>query len=225
MNDMIDFIDIRLFYTKTGSAKYISHLDVMRAFQRALKRTKIDFWYTEGFHPHLYLTFALPLSLGYESVAESVDFRLLSPMPYEEIVRRVNAVLPVGFKAVAACKPKMDAKRIRFADYDISFAAEDKDVEQLLADWYRCFEREVVPVVKKTKSGEKEIDIKPHIKLSKLEHKEGRYYFKARLASGVELNINPDLVFEAFKNYSGFRPEDVTVKRMAVYNEKMEKFR
>ena len=197
----------------------------MRAFQRALKRSKIDFWYTEGFHPHLYLTFALPLSLGYESVAESVDFRLISPMPYEEIVHRINAVLPVGFRAIAACRPKMDAKRIRFADYDISFAAEEKDVEQTLADWYRCFDREEVTVLKKTKSGEKEIDIKPHIKLSKLEHKDGRYCFKARLASGVELNINPDLVFEAFKNFSGFKPEDIAVKRMAVYNEKMEKFR
>ena len=58
------FRDLRLFYTKTGSAKYISHLDVMRAFQRAFRRSKIPVWYTEGFHPHLYLTFALPLSLG-----------------------------------------------------------------------------------------------------------------------------------------------------------------
>ena len=225
MNDMIDFIDIRLFYTKTGSAKYISHLDVMRAFQRALKRSKIDFWYTEGYHPHLYLTFALPLSLGYESVAESVDFRLIAPMPYEEIVRRINAVLPVGFKAIAACKPKMDAKKIRWADYEISFSAEEKDTEQLLADWYRCFDREEVPVIKKTKSGEKEINIRPHIKLSKLEFKDGRYSLRARLASGVELNINPDLVFEAFKGFSGFRPEDIKVRRTAVYNEKMEKFR
>ena len=225
MNDMIDFIDVRLFYTKTGSAKYISHLDVMRAFQRALKRSKIDFWYTEGFHPHLYLTFALPLSLGYESVAESVDFRLISPMPYEEIVRRINAVLPVGFKAIAAGKPKMDAKKIRFADYDIAFSADGKDPEQVLADWYRCFENETVTVIKKTKSGEKEIDLKPHIKLSKLEFKEGRFTLRARLAAGVELNINPELVFEAFKNYAEYRPEDVCVRRTAVYNEKMEKFR
>ncbi len=225
MNEVIDFIDVRLFYTKTGTAKYISHLDVMRVFQRALKRSKIDFWYTEGFHPHLYLTFALPLSLGYESVSESVDFRLLAPMPYEEIVHRINAVLPVGFKAVAAGKPKMDAKKIRFADYEINFTAEGKDTEEFLASWYRCFDREEVTVVKKTKSGAKEIDIKPHIKLSKLEYKDGKYFIKFRLASGVELNINPDLVFEAYKNYAEYKPNDINVKRMAVYNEKMEIFR
>lgn len=225
MNDMLNFIDVRLFYTKTGSAKYISHLDVMRVFQRALKRSKIDFWYTEGFHPHLYLTFALPLSLGYESVAESVDFRLISPMPYEEIVYRINTVLPVGFKAIAAGKPKMDAKKIRFADYEISFETTNVDNEEMLANWYRCFDREVVSVAKKTKSGEKEIDIKPHIKLSKLEYRDGRYYFNARLVSGVELNINPDLLFVAFQNFAGFRPDDIRVRRTAVYNEKMEIFR
>ncbi|MBQ5356614.1 MAG: DUF2344 domain-containing protein, partial [Oscillospiraceae bacterium] len=109
-------------------------------------------------------------------------------------------------------------------DYEISFEAEGKDVEETLGQWYRCFDKEYVPVIKKTKSGEKEIDIKPHIKLSKLEYKEGRYYLKARLASGVELNINPDLVFAAFRNFAGFAPDDIKVKRMAVYNEKMEKF-
>ena len=61
--------------------------------------------------------------------------------------------------------------------------------------------------------------------LSKLEYKEGRFTLRARLAAGVELNINPELVFEAFKNYAEYRPEDVCVRRTAVYNEKMEKFR
>ena len=225
MNEMTNFTDVRLFYTKTGSAKYISHLDVMRAFQRALKRSKIDFWYTEGFHPHLYLTFALPLSLGYESVCETVDFRLVSPMPYDEIVGRIGAVLPAGFKAVSAAKPVMDAKKIRFADYSIFFSVPGKDPEEVLAEWYRCFSRENVVVVKKTKRGENEIDIKPHIKLSKLEHRDGRFGFNARLAAGTELNINPELLFEAFRNYSGLAPEDISVKRTAVYNEKMEKFR
>ena len=224
MNEMINFTDVRLFYTKTGSAKYISHLDVMRAFQRALKRSKIDFWYTEGFHPHLYLSFALPLSLGYESIAETVDFRLVAPMPYDEIVRRINAVLPTGFKATVAAKPIMDAKKIRFADYKITFALPGKDKEKVLAAWYRCFSRENVPVVKKTKRGESEIDIKPHMKLSKLEHFEDRFGFNTRLASGTELNINPELLFEAFRNFSGLNPEDVSVTRTAVYNEKMEKF-
>lgn len=223
-NEVTNFIDVRLFYTKTGSAKYISHLDVMRAFQRALKRSKIDFWYTEGFHPHLYLTFALPLSLGYESISETVDFRLVSPLSYEEVVGRINAVLPVGFKAVAAAKPVMDAKKIRFADYKISFAVPEKDPEEVLAVWYRCFSRESITVIKKTKRGESKIDLAPHIKLSKLEHSDGRFSLEAKLAAGTELNINPELLFEAFRNFSETKPEDISVTRTAVYNGKMQKF-
>ncbi len=132
-----NYVDVRLFYSKTGSAKYISHLDTMRAFQRAFRRCRdLDFWYTEGFNPHLYLTFALPLSLGYESGAETVDFRLASHVPYREVVEKLNAVLPAGFKAYKAAKPVMNAKVIRVADYNISFTADGIDPEAVLAEWY-----------------------------------------------------------------------------------------
>lgn len=224
MNDMIDFTDVRLFYTKTGSAKYISHLDVMRAFQRAFKRSKIDFWYTEGFHPHLYLTFALPLSLGYESLAETVDFRLVSPMDYDEITERINKALPVGFKAIKASKPVMDAKEIKFAEYDISFAT-DYDRDKVISEWNSCFEQDSVMVVKRTKKGDSELDIKPHIKLNEIKFGEDdRYHFSAILASGVEFNINPELIFSAFRNFSDIEVTDISVLRTNVYNGKMKKF-
>ncbi len=222
-----NYFDVRLFYSKTGSAKYISHLDTMRTFQRAFRRCKnLDFWYTEGFNPHLYLTFALPLSLGYESGAETVDFRLANHVPYREIVEKLNSVLPAGFKAYKAAKPIMNAKVIRFADYNISFTAEGIDPEEVLARWYRCFTRESVTVKKTTKRGTEDVDLKAgeKIKLSKLKQFEDRFCFKARLVSGVEFNINPSLVLQAFKEFCGIEPQDVEVKRVAVYNGKMEEF-
>ncbi len=222
-----NYVDVRLFYSKTGSAKYISHLDTMRAFQRAFRRCReLDFWYTEGFNPHLYLTFALPLSLGYESGAETVDFRLASHVPYREVVEKLNAVLPAGFKAYKAAKPVMNAKVIRFADYNISFTADGIDPEVVLAEWYRCFTRESVTVKKVTKRGAEDVDLKAgeKIKLSKLKQFENRFCFKARLVSGVELNINPNLVLQAFKEFCEIEPQDVEIKRVAVYNGKMEEF-
>lgn len=222
-----NYVDVRLFYCKTGSAKYISHLDTMRAFQRAFRRCRdLDFWYTEGFNPHLYLTFALPLSLGYESGAETVDFRLASHVPYREVVEKLNAVLPAGFKAYKAAKPVMNAKVIRFADYNISFTADGIDPEAVLAEWYRCFTRESVTVKKVTKRGAEDVDLKAgeKIKLSKLKQFENRFCFKARLVSGVELNINPNLVLQAFKEFCEIEPQDVEIKRVAVYNGKMEEF-
>lgn len=222
-----NYVDVRLFYSKTGSAKYISHLDTMRAFQRAFRRCRdLDFWYTEGFNPHLYLTFALPLSLGYESGAETVDFRLASHVSYREVVEKLNAVLPAGFKAYKAAKPVMNAKVIRFADYNISFTADGIDPEAVLAEWYRCFTRESVTVKKVTKRGAEDVDLKAgeKIKLSKLKQFENRFCFKARLVSGVELNINPNLVLQAFKEFCEIEPQDVEIKRVAVYNGKMEEF-
>ena len=222
-----NYVDVRLFYSKTGSAKYISHLDTMRAVQRAFRRCRdLDFWYTEGFNPHLYLTFALPLSLGYESGAETVDFRLASHVPYREVVEKLNAVLPAGFKAYKAAKPVMNAKVIRFADYNISFTADGIDPEVVLAEWYRCFTRESVTVKKVTKRGAEDVDLKAgeKIKLSKLKQFENRFCFKARLVSGVELNINPNLVLQAFKEFCEIEPQDVEIKRVAVYNGKMEEF-
>ena len=65
--------NVRVFFEKTGMTKYISHLDLMRCMTRAIKRAAIPAWYTEGFNPHLFITFALPLTLGVESLCESMD--------------------------------------------------------------------------------------------------------------------------------------------------------
>ena len=87
----MDFIDIRVWFTKKGDIKFISHLDLNRFMQRALKRAKLPLWHTEGFNPHPYVTFALPLSLGQESECEVLDFRLVTPVPFEEIKERMQS--------------------------------------------------------------------------------------------------------------------------------------
>lgn len=222
LNDNQEFRDVRLFYSKTGRAKYISHLDVMRAFQRAFKRSKIDFWFTEGFHPHLYLTFALPLSLGYESLAESVDFRVLSKdITYQEICEKINAQLPEGFEAYKASKPQMQPKDIKYAEYQVIFKCEETGV---IEKWNDCFSRDEVIVSKKTKSGVKEFNIKEGMILSGLLNNGFFYSFTAKLPSGSETNINPDLLFAAFEEYSNFELSYKCVLRTAVYNGKMQNF-
>ena len=73
MNEQKDFVTVRVLFSKTGRARYISHLDLNRAMTRAMRRAEIPLWYTEGFNRHAYLTFAAPLSLGTESVCERMD--------------------------------------------------------------------------------------------------------------------------------------------------------
>lgn len=221
---MQSFTDIRLFYTKTGSAKYISHLDVMRAFQRALKRTKIRVWYTEGFHPHLYLNFALPLSLGYESLCECVDFRLLEEIPFEELAARVGAALPEGFGVVSAGAPVMKVSEIHRADYEIAFSCLGHGEEEVLTAWQACFGRPEIPVLKKTKRGERTVDLRPETELSALTHEDRRFRFRARLAAGCNETVNPALLFGAFSDFSGLFADDISVTRTAVYRENGEIF-
>lgn len=94
--------EIRLRFSKTGRAKYISHLDINRAFSRAFARANINLWFTEGFNPHPYMSFSLPLSLGVESMCENVDIRLLDDdISNEEIKIKMNSVLPEGINIEA----------------------------------------------------------------------------------------------------------------------------
>ena len=106
--------DVRLFFTKTGLAKYISHLDLMRCMSRAVKRAGIPLWYTEGFNPHLFMTFARPLSLGQESLCEVVDVRLVGEMTFKDIQTRLNETLPKDITVVSVQKPVHKPSEITF---------------------------------------------------------------------------------------------------------------
>lgn len=113
-------INVRVFYHKTGRAKYISHLDIMRCMQRAVVRAGLPVWYTEGFNPHIYLTFSLPLSLGYESESEVMDFRLIDDgYPLDEVTVRLNRSLPPDIRVVRTASPVNKPEGIAAAVYEI----------------------------------------------------------------------------------------------------------
>ena len=90
--------EVRLRFSKTDRCKYISHLDINRCMARALSRAKIPLWYTEGFNPHPYMSFSLPLSLGVESFCESVDLRIVGDITNQEIKDNLNEMLPEGIR-------------------------------------------------------------------------------------------------------------------------------
>lgn len=115
MNDVKDFKTIRLVFSKTGRAVYISHLDLNRAMIRAVRRAALPIWYTEGFNRHPYVTFAAPLSLGYEGLHETMDLRLEEDMPMEELTSRLNAVLPEGLAALSAAEAVRKAGEVAAA--------------------------------------------------------------------------------------------------------------
>lgn len=188
---------VRLVFSKKGTAKYISHLDMQRTMQRTLKRAEIPVWYSEGFNPHPYLCFASPLPVGTEGEQEVIDFRLADEMPFEEIKDRMNRAFPLGFEAKAVYEGKAAVKEIAFAEYDIHFPKEiEKLFESFLAE-------ETIPIIKTTKRSQKEIDLKKEIKEFSFSNDEIGFLFHTILPCGSEQNINPQLIIKAFEEKNG----------------------
>ena len=104
-------LTVRLVFEKTGRARFTSHLDLMRGMTRAMRRAGVPLWYTEGFNRHPYLTFAAPLSLGYEGLGETMDLRLAQPTDLPAMVDALNAVLPEGLHIVSAAEAVYTALR------------------------------------------------------------------------------------------------------------------
>jgi radical SAM-linked protein len=163
-----------LFFSKTGSARYISHLDLYRAMGRAVKRSGLPVWITEGFNPHIYMTFALPLALGIEGMEESVDLRLTEPMEFARAEESLRAVMPPGLSVIRVAEPIRKANQIKKARYEIHTDSPDK-----LNDY---LSQPQIKIVKKTKKNVQEIDVKPFIEWDSP---------IMTLPAGSEFNINP----------------------------------
>ncbi len=191
--------NIRVFYNKIGRSKYISHLDVNRCMQRALKRTHLDIWYTQGFNPHMYITFPMPISLGFQSLCECMDFRINENISFDEIKERLNAVLPEGIEVTSVSTPVMKPEKISKIEYGIILSSENVNSKKLNEDFNIFFSKNEIIVEKKTKKGITELDIKPHVQLmSTSELENGKIKIRALFTAGIMFNINPTLLINAF---------------------------
>lgn len=190
--------EVRLRFSKTGQAKYISHLDTNRVFSRALARAKINLWYTQGFNPRPYMSFSLPLSLGVESYCENVDLRILDDLTDEEIKERMNNALPLGIRIVDVYEDFMDCHDIVYSDYVYKF--EFKDNETALEKINAVLESDEILAQKKAKQGKrrilKETDIKQFIVKYNASIRDNNIVLNIRLLAGPDKNLNPTLLFD-----------------------------
>lgn len=190
--------EVRLRFSKTGQAKYISHLDTNRVFSRALARAKINLWYTQGFNPRPYMSFSLPLSLGVESYCENVDLRILDDLTDEEIKERMNNALPFGIRIVDVYEDFMDCHDIVYSDYVYKFEFNDNEtaLEKIIA----VLESDEILAQKKAKQGKrrilKETDIKQFIVKYNASIRDNNIVLNIRLLAGPDKNLNPTLLFD-----------------------------
>lgn len=220
---MDDYKKARVLYEKKGRARYISHLDINRLMQRVLKRAGLPVWYTEGFNPHMYLTFALPLSLGCESEAEYMDLRLTEDLPFEEVARRLNDSLPEGLRVREVFSPLHKSAEISRADYRIELQA-DCTPEALKKHWEAFWSADSLPVVKKTKRGTQTVDLKPDITLIRADIGPSGLTLIVGLPAGNEKNYNPSLLLEEFGRQSGLQLCEKSL-RLRVYCKDGSEFR
>ena len=219
-------MDVRMSFEKTGMAKFISHLDTVRCITRAMKRASVPIWYTEGFNPHAFLTFAMPLSLGFESLCETVDFRLMEEVDLNELAERINDALPVDMTVKEIYVYKTTPNDIRWAEYKIIFNNPDK---LLLEQAEKILSADEILVLKKGKQGrkkvEKEVNIKEHIKSFELNNEDGKLILNTVLSSGTSININPMLLIGALVKDTATDEQDVDIIKIQSYKENMEVFK
>lgn len=190
--------EVRLRFSKTGQAKYISHLDTNRVFSRAFARAKINLWYTQGFNPRPYMSFSLPLSLGVESYCENVDIRIIDDLTDEEIKVRVNDALPLGIRIIDVYDDFMDCHDIVYSDYVYKF--EFKDNELALEKIKAVLESDAIMAQKKAKQGKRRVlkgtDIKQFIVKYNISIRDDNIILNIRLLAGPDKNLNPTLLFD-----------------------------
>ncbi|MDE5834934.1 MAG: TIGR03936 family radical SAM-associated protein [Ruminococcus sp.] len=215
-------IKLRAVFEKKDRAKYISHLDLNRCMLRTFRRSGLPIWYTEGFHSHPYFSFALALSLGYESSCEILDFNLNEEIPFSEVRDRLNAVMPYGMKIISVSEPKLKITAIAKAEY--SFRLVTDSLENLMNEINSLINQEQILIEKKTKKGIKTVDIKTDMEITVCEVSGKSVDIVMRLPAGTQTNYNPSLFFEALRNVSGVPFEVADIRRTGILCENNENF-
>lgn len=146
-----------LRFKKNSTAVWISHLDMVRTFQRIFMRAGIDLVFSEGFNPHPRIVFAVPLPLGASSECELLEFRLYQPENEKKLLDSLRASAPIGIDITSVERSERKFTDIKFASYEFSV---DGDSEKLSSVVRSFMEQEEIIVNRKTKSGFKDKDIR-----------------------------------------------------------------
>lgn len=201
----------RIKFSKTGSMKYVGHLDIMRYFQKAIRRSGLPIRYSEGFNPHQIMSFAAPLGVGITSEGEYLDIELKDAVPGREALSRLQATMVEGmeikqFKYLPEKTPNAMSS-LAAASYILSYKHPEQfsySLSELLDAKKRFFDdADEIMIVKKTKKGERELDLKPLVFSFSIVEKQGDIRFELLVSTGSVNNIKPELVLYHFFAYLG----------------------
>ena len=223
------YTNLRIKFRKVGDLQYISHLDLVRTMQKALKRAGIPMWYTEGFNPKPKMVFGPPLSIGVESECEFLDIRLLGDMELGDVKRRINESLTASLAAHDVYYPENSLTEIEWLSYTITLRT--NDTARLLCEKLSTFfDKNEINILKKTKKGEQNVNIRPLIKSFEIFECDGGARINCVLSSSSQSFLNPEHLMRAIKENSDVFTGDLvnetyTVLRERAYLADMTEFR
>lgn len=218
---------IRIRFRKYGVMKFIGHLDIMRYFQKVMRRAEIDICYSEGFSPHQIMSFAAPLGVGITSDGEYLDIEVHSTRSTRESLEALNAAMVEGVEITGYVKLPDNAKTamsiVAAADYTLSFkegyeAPLSKEEFAAGIDEFFTKPKEVL-ITKQTKKSEKTMDLKQLVYNFELTETDAKPSFYLHVCTGSSDNLKPELVLEALYKYLEleYHPEAIQIHRRDVY--------
>lgn len=215
----------RIKFRKYGAMRFIGHLDVMRFFQKVMRRADIPIAFTGGYSPHMIMSFASPLGIGLSSDGEYFDIELTSPINSSAAVQKMNETCVEGIEVISfrqiSDEKKMSGMTI-LAAADYLVQPKDTLPDNWMAQFEAFMAQTELRIMKKTKRSEKEVDIRPMIYSWKIR---GNAIY-LQLAAGSSQNLKPDLVMDAFCQYLSAdnptqekpeKPGDFSYHRLEMY--------
>ncbi|MEG2584031.1 MAG: TIGR03936 family radical SAM-associated protein [Oscillospiraceae bacterium] len=220
----------RVQFSKTGMGKYISHLDLLRTFTRAIMRAELPVLYSQGFNPHQKITFSLPLPIGVTSECECVDIDFDDTVQNAEIMKKLNENLPMDMKVLGISDPVYKANDIVSAQYLIEILSEKPLTDEIIRNFFGA--SEIVITKKSKKKGEVSLNLLDFVKAWEVTKRDENsekniIVLKIVLTAGNTQNVKPELLVKALEDFAGLEEfENFNMHRIKIFcktNEESEK--
>lgn len=218
----------RMRFSKINEAAYISHLDLMHCMQRIITRAQLPVWYTEGFNQHIYVSIALPLSTGYSGEWEFLDFNCTADEIPANAVERMNAVCPAGISIQEIYSIENGHGRkvrdIAYSKFEITWEFDNGVPEDFCQKVQDLFARDEIRIMKKSKRGEKEVNMKEYIRGLTLEQDTDCVRCYAILGAGNN-NLSPEYLTKTLiRELPELEPDGTNYHHLMTYDAELNEF-
>lgn len=187
---------VRIKFTKTGSQRYISHLDLQRTFTRALIRSGIPVWYTKGFNPHSKLVFSTPLPIGCESICDYVDIRVDREVTNAEIKEALSRQFTEEMLILDVYEPQTKFQDIVYINYKAEITTK-KASDELCLEIASALKTSPFMITKKSKSGDKEVDLISFLPFVTVKHNGRKIVLEFTVGDGFGNTLSPEIIMRA----------------------------